>query len=140
MIYICSQCGTRIPDNSDFCYYCGCSKSKAIKVDDKGFIVNDKTHMTFVNLTTPKIKKNCQIALLISLVAGMFNIFGLGHLVLKSWSRGMMFIFMSVMLWYAFPPGYLPSDNAYIFSIQLLVYFFQSIDILRLNFVMEDKR
>ena len=45
MMYICSQCGNQIPDDADFCYYCGCLKSKALRMDDNGRIDTGRCHV-----------------------------------------------------------------------------------------------
>ncbi|MBO4763371.1 MAG: zinc ribbon domain-containing protein [Candidatus Methanomethylophilaceae archaeon] len=34
MKYVCPECGSQIPDDSDFCHVCGCLKSKAYAFND----------------------------------------------------------------------------------------------------------
>ncbi len=157
MIYICSQCGSQIPDDSDFCYTCGCMKSKALKMDDNGLVSEGVCHSCGAEVSPGdafcgscgaalvqlpprvKVKKYGQVALLLAVLPGMFFIFGLGHFVLKSWSRGLMFLAMSAILWYISPPGYLPSENIYIFVVQIGVYMYQAVDVMRSSFVVEGR-
>ncbi len=130
--YICSECGSEIPPDSDFCYHCGCEKKRAFRIDDSGNIQQQKLcpecripmeedakfcrhcglevggYQTADGcagpycMMPPKPVKNGTLAIALSFLLGFFGIYGVGHFVMKRWSRGIMFLAMSAVNWYIY--------------------------------------
>ena len=85
-----------------------------------------------------RMRKHTNLALMVALVAGFFNVFGLGHIILKSYIRGIMFIVMGVVIWYL--NGWNLFGGG--FTVTLLtvaVYFYQAIDVTRVAMTPEDR-
>jgi predicted nucleic acid-binding Zn ribbon protein len=156
---ICSQCGAEIPADSDFCYRCGELKSKSLRVDDAGYFVEDTCPHCGAKLQgnesfcgacggpinqyngelRPNLDKNSTIALLLALIPGFFNIFGLGHLFLKQWYRGIMFLVISGILWYIYP-AYLPAPSLGVLILRIGVVMFQLLDLYRIIYTSKVSR
>lgn len=177
IIYICSECGKEIPQNSDFCYQCGSLKEKAHKIEYKADrqlsgegticpecgLSNDKEfkfckHCGFeVGSTSarsastvrppqhaqgygygtrspgmPVLQKNGRLAMFMSIIFGLMGVYGIGHLIMKRWSRGLMFVAISAVNWYIYiSAGTFPS---FIMLISLLMFFKQSMEITNIAY------
>ncbi len=148
---ICGECGREIPDGMDFCPYCGCLRSKACCIDDSGrscavcpecghpiapgdqFCGSCGAHLdhgaTPVRMI-PRMKKNGNLAIMLALLPGFFNIFGLGHLVMKQYSRGLMFLGISLVLWYL--NGWSFTNTSLLLTVlDICVFFYQCMDLFR---------
>ncbi len=160
MRHQCSECGNEIPESMDFCPHCGCLKSKSIPIDESGVTVAicpdcgheispsdsfcgncgaDLSHCHAPQpIRYPVMRKHAVLAIVLATIPGFFNIYGLGHFVLGKWSRGCMFLVMSAVMWYI--NGWqLASSNYFILLLNLLLFFFQISDIMRLAYSPEDK-
>jgi DNA-directed RNA polymerase subunit RPC12/RpoP len=167
MRYLCSECGSEIADDAEFCYACGSLKSKAVRIPDVSDVTGDfvgvctscgenirpgeircnkcGTSITApqVILVRPKLTSWGIIGILLAIIPGSLiffgipaipSIFGLGHLAFKRWSRGLMFLGVSLFL------GYLrftmDQDGAVsygmIFILTLFVFFLQTTEALAL--------
>lgn len=158
MKHICGECGAQIDEGMDFCPRCGCMKDKSYVVDDSGMTsrvcpqcgepvgridefcgkcgckLNPQPVMP---MPFPRMRKNGNLALILAILPGFFNIFGLGHLVMKKYSRGCMFLGISLILWYL--NGWqLSSSNMTVMILDLLVFFYQSMDIFRVVYAPGD--
>ncbi len=117
MRYVCPECGSQIPDDSDFCHVCGCLKSKAYAFDDDmssgqgtcprcgsetrpGEMFCERCGAPLRVQSPFRFSKRNATAMLLALIPGFFSIYGLGHLVLKEWIRGVMFLAMTALYWY----------------------------------------
>ena len=147
MIYICSECGCQIPDDSDFCHRCGCMKSKALRMDGDNLVTDGRCHSCGSpvgpsddfcgscgaalarQMPIIRMRKNGTIALMLALIPSFFNVFGLGHLVLKQWSRGAMFFCMTFILWYITPM--LSESYMLLLFIKLGLFMYHASDIFR---------
>ena len=119
MTFICPECKSEIPSNSDFCYICG----RKVKPSDPSINMNSNvciscgnelsgtelfcgkcgfpiTKNQMVNFR-PKITTRGKIGILLAAVPGVVGIFGLGHITLKKFSRGAIYILMSVFFLYS---------------------------------------
>lgn len=147
--YICSECGADIPDDSDFCYRCGALKTSAIKMDDDNRMMLNRCYKCGAETHpgddfckecgAPLIQgampfrgmcKNGKLALILSFIFGIVGIFGVGHLVVKAWARGFMFLAMSAIIWYV-SGGFFHTGFDIWFAIQFAVYIYQLMDISR---------
>ena len=156
---ICHDCGREIPDDMDFCPGCGCLRSRATQVDDTGFPVRTcpkcgaaaSMRDLFCGscgealgpapnpvMPRPVMRRNGALAFMLAAVPGFFNIFGLGHFLMKDWTKGIMFLSMSVILWFICGWTF-RSPNLIITVISILTFFYQLNDISRVIFSPEAK-
>ena len=155
MIYICSQCGNQIPEDADFCYACGCLRSKALVMDDDGRMDTTRCHMCGEKVnpgesfcgncgaalvlergTPAKLDSKRLIALALAIIPGFFNIFGLGRLGMRQWARGLMFIAITVVL-SIICPFYVPSPTMFIVLVRVGVFMYHALDIMRYVYAPE---
>lgn len=148
MTRICAECGSEIPDGSGFCYHCGRDAKDA-------FNIEGATRGTYTNIPSgngsgncgscgpgyaqsvivrPRLVKNAWIGIALALVPGMFNIFGLGHLFYKKWGRGLMYLIISVPLFYMeYMVKLDPVSSMLLFLCALSVYFIQAFEVLAMS-------
>ncbi len=151
MKHICGECGAELEEGMDFCPRCGCMKDKSYVIDDSGntsrvcpqcgepvgrfdefcgHCGGKLEQPVAMQMPFPRMKKNGNLALVLAILPGFFNVFGLGHLVMKRYSRGAMFLAMSLILWYL-NGWHLSSANLTVMILDILVFFYQSLDIMR---------
>lgn len=174
-IYICSECGKEIPQESDFCYHCGSLRSKAYTIEYKSeqpsnehacpecgienepdikFCRHCGVEMNTVraqNLMRPRptgpyngggyghatpqvpvLQKRGGAAMFMSIILGFAGIYGIGHMIMKRWSRGLMFLAMSAVNWYIYiSVGYPPT---FVMLISLMLFFKQSMEITNIAY------
>lgn len=119
----CMECGSDVEPGADFCYTCG--SRRVIDVDSgSNRLIIEKGHCPFCGhdnspdamfcgscgrrigefeyVGRPKtgLTTNDLIILTLTLVPGFFNIFGLGHIALKKYSRGVMYLIISAVYIY----------------------------------------
>lgn len=157
---ICHDCGREIPDDMDFCQYCGCMADKATMVDDNGIpsrtcpSCGAAASMTdsfcgscgaklegapqMMPMMRPVMRRNGPLAFILAVIPGFLNIFGLGHFLMKQWSRGAMFLCMSLVIWYV-NGGSMFSSNLLMSMVSILVFIYQLNDISRVIFSPEGK-
>ncbi|MBO4797924.1 MAG: zinc ribbon domain-containing protein [Candidatus Methanomethylophilaceae archaeon] len=148
LIYICPECGSRIDENSDFCCRCGCLKSKA-RVLDSGSVSGLKCpgcgaevargEMFCGNCGSPlnavsplNFDKSSAIAFVLAFVPGLFSVYGLGHLFLREWIRGLMFLSMTGIYWYVV---YASGRSLVIEIISIGIFLYQMMDIFRVSLI-----
>ncbi len=152
----CGECGNEIPADMEFCPTCGSYRNKAINVDDKGMVVracpscgreynSGDVYCGACGHELPdarptialRQRKNASIAIMLALIPGFFNIFGLGHFVLKNYARGMMFLVIGIVIMYI--NGWqLFSTSFFISVIHIGMYLYQCMDIMHLAYSPED--
>jgi ribosomal protein L40E len=174
-IYICSECGKEIPQESDFCYHCGSLRSKAYTLEYKAgqppeeracpecgienepdikFCRHCGVEMDavkaqnvvrprpagpfagngygYANQQVPVLQKGGGAAMLLSIIFGFLGIYGIGHLIMKRWSRGLMFLAMSSVNWYIYlSVGFPPT---FVMLISLMLFFKQSMEITNIAY------
>ncbi|MDO5861248.1 MAG: zinc ribbon domain-containing protein [Thermoplasmata archaeon] len=158
MRYVCSECGNEIDSDMDFCPACGCMRDKAFVFDDKGYVSNvcpacgepylpgdrycgkcgTEIPDSVRPMMTPKLRSNGTLAIALALLPGFFNIFGLGHFVLKQYARGAMFLVMTLVLWFLNDWSWRAS-SVFTMFLDVAVYFYQCMDILRYAYAPEEK-
>jgi Predicted nucleic acid-binding protein, consists of a PIN domain and a Zn-ribbon module len=119
MTYICPECKSEIPSDSDFCYICG----RKVKLSDPSYNSHSNvciscgnelsgtelfcgkcglpiTKNQMVNFK-PKITTRGKIGIIFAALPGIVGVFGLGHLILGKFSRGGIYILMSAFFLYS---------------------------------------
>lgn len=152
MSLICGECGHEIPPGMDFCPACGCMVDKAVHHGDYDLTAEcpdcggplhpgdsfcgscgAKVSVSSTVYEAPRSGNRGNIAILMALIPGFFNIFGLGHLVMRKYSRGAMFLVMSLVLWYL--NGWkLYGDSMFLMILDVAIYFYQAMDLLRITY------
>jgi uncharacterized OB-fold protein len=164
MKYICPECGNEIPEDAYFCYHCGREKKGAVVIDDKGNVtagtntcancgqpigpsdifcqhcgqpITREQVGTMTNIgIMPKMAKNSWVAIILALIPGFFNIFGLGHLWFKRYARAAMYLCMSMPLFYlsyiSVPTGFM---HTFVFMLSILIYFGQAMEVFTLCYM-----
>ena len=161
MTLYCSQCGAMLENDADFCYQCGALKSVALDIDDSGNLrpvdssatrlcpscghsnpFND-TVCESCGATMPSVdgimppKKLGPMewaALCAGLFGGIAGICGLGHLIMRKWSRSAMYLGMSaVILYIQLSIGSDSGTMQYMFVrlMGFMVFFHSSLDLFR---------
>lgn len=160
MMLICGECGAEIPEGMDFCPSCGCLIDKACRIDDSGHMVVNCPNCgepcnsgdvfcghcgvrlnidPMMMIPMQKIDKRGKLALFMSIILGFFNIFGLGHLVMKQYSRGIAFLLISLVIWYM--NGWKYTDaNVLIMIVDICVFFYCLSDLMRIVYSGEKRR
>jgi Predicted membrane protein len=120
-MYICPECNSEVPSDSDFCFVCG-RMAKRSQPSFEGDSITEKICTTCGNelLTNdlfcrkcgtpitrfqisafkPSLTKRGKIGLALALIPGFCAIFGLGHIFFKKWSRGAMYLVFSALMLY----------------------------------------
>ncbi len=147
MTYICPECGYQIDDDADFCYRCGCKKSKATVHLNTGagqtlcphcgaethegelFCRHCGTPLDVQPPMTLKFGTDSKIAILLALIPGFFSVYGLGHLVLKEWIRGGMFLAMTALYWYMRTSA---GNSFLLLFLSIGLFIYQAMDLLRI--------
>ncbi|UAL07039.1 MAG: zinc-ribbon domain-containing protein [Candidatus Methanogranum gryphiswaldense] len=162
---ICPECGNEIPENSEFCHHCGRSSKSAIKLDDKGNVVQGNnicktcgcdinpgdlfcqhcgatiTKDQMTSTFRPKLNKSGIVGIILALGPGFFNIFGLGHLWFRSYKRAAIYLVISVPLFYLTYYGNLTSYySTILFLASIFIYFIQAMEALTLAFMPRQQK
>ncbi len=157
MRYVCTGCGNEIPEGQEFCYVCGTWADKALKANDEGTVIfipkcvywgedlpidavvcpkcgarTDRSHIDITAARGRKMTTRDYLALLLALVLGFFNIFGIGQLVQGRWGKAFVFICITLMLWYL-APSFAESTNAHVVLVvmQFALFLLSVFDVFR---------
>ena len=144
---ICNGCGSEIPEDSDFCYACGAWADRSLIVNDDGTmlyspvclncgekLVPDAKFCQFCGAKTSEMAvpirnsmtsfdKKDIIAIILAIVPGLFNIFGLGQIVQKRWSKAFVYLCSTILLIYI-TPSLITVSTGYFVLIAIQVFFF----------------
>ncbi len=144
---ICSGCGEEIPEGSDFCYVCGAWAKDAYSVDDEGTTLHTgycsncggelRPGSNFCQYcgapasdsdiqleTGPRYTARDVVALVLAILPGFFNVFGLGQLALAKWSKAVVYLCATVLFFYVRPSIMLASQTGAIILILVQLAFF----------------
>lgn len=159
MKYVCPECKCQYEGDLDFCPRCGCMRDKAAALNDQGQIENvcpgcgERFNLgdrycgkcghelpavaSDPMAMAPHPRKYGTVAIVAALLGGFFNVFGLGHIILKKYSRAAMFLVISLVLWYL--NGWTwASTSILTLVLDFVIYFYQCMDILRVAYSPED--
>ena len=148
MKHVCIGCGNEIPEEQEFCYVCGALVKDSLMTNDDGSIINvpyckkcnspvprgldvcpkcgEPADIASVDLGYPRRRKftaKDYIALFLAIVPGFFNIFGLGQIVMKRWSKAFFYICATIMLYYL-APSLMSTSNSYMLLIFVEMFVF----------------
>lgn len=158
MSRMCSECGKEVPDDMDFCPYCGSNKGFVVMGQNGGFSFTCLSCGASYNpgdaycgscgtalpstdnlrVPMPTMRKNGMAAFLLALIPGLFNVFGLGHLLMRSYARGAMFLVISLVVWYL-NDWSIYSSSILLMILEVAVFFYQVMDLSRIVYSPEDK-
>jgi hypothetical protein len=150
----CLECGEAVEPGADFCYRCG--SKRIFQVGYNNRLVLKKGECPYcghMNVEEAKFCASCgkrigefeytpvrrrpltgkdYLIMAITFLPGAFFIFGLGHLALKKYSRGLMFLCISAVMIYLryFTIGSGGSIYIFLEVIGLLVYIKQAMEVL----------
>jgi RNA polymerase subunit RPABC4/transcription elongation factor Spt4 len=156
---ICTGCGNEIPPDQDFCYVCGTWADKGLKINDEATILYspkclecgkdlpaDAEFCPFCGAPSDKSQVPITVgsrtssfvrilSIILAVVPGFFNIFGLGQIVQRRWAKAFTFICITVLLLYLAPSMMSTSNGRMVLTfIQLGVFFFSLMDVFRGNY------
>ena len=160
MTLYCSQCGAPIEDGADFCYQCGALRKTAFDMDESGNLRPASENATRVcphcGFSNPFSERSCQncggampplesvrvpkaldsrdfLAIALGVIPGCIGVCGLGHFFYHRYSRGLMYLCISLIILYVeISLGY-TSSSTKMFFIRILgfvVFFRSSMDLL----------
>jgi len=109
---ICGQCGTEIFDGEEFCYSCG------------------NTGEPIECVHEPMNKQNEWIALLLALIPGIFDVFGLGQLYLRSYLKAGLFLAVSLVLYFAVPHYGVDKGTLPYLGMTMVIFLAQAMDVM----------
>ena len=112
---MCLNCGKELPRGSDFCPYCG---TKVEGVQSAPVVVRRKwTLMDFLSIA-------------LAVIPGFFNIFGLGQIIQRRWSKAFVFICATILLLYLTPSFMENTDHYWILiAMQIVLFMFSLMDV-----------
>ncbi len=123
----CPNCGKPIEEGAKFCRHCGIETDSVPAAPGIQFGPNMFTPMV--------LRKNGALAMGLAFILGFLGIYGLGHLALKKWSRGIMYLSMSAVNWYI----YMATGNlvTVVMLISLFIFFRQCTEVTVLAYGRE---
>jgi len=154
MRYICSECGSDIPLDLDFCKACGSLKSKAISFnDDATAILCQKCGATIspyeiscnhcgepvdrksLRYYQPKMRKFGWIGIALAAIPGIGGVFGIGYLYFRKWKKALFYLLITGGIIYL-NDGLLIGieDNLLIGIFAMGIYFIQFMEAIALAY------
>jgi len=152
MKHICSGCGSEIPEGQDFCYACGAWAKNSYDINDEGTVLYNKTCVRCgtvlthdaefcshcgAKVTDSQIPINLRrsnrltkidiIAILLAVIPGLFNIFGLGQIIQRRWSKAFVYICTTALLLYISPTLSEQSNGQFLLIVLQIGFFLVSV-------------
>ena len=109
---VCRQCGTEVFDGEEFCYSCGYTGEPVECVHE------------------PMDKQSEWIALLLALIPGIFDVFGLGQLYLRSYLKAGLFFTLSAVLYIAVSYYDVKKDDITYMGATMAIFLIQAMDVM----------
>lgn len=155
MTRICIGCGEEIPDGQEFCYRCGAWADKAVQLDDSGGIVYSDmcpgcgkavpSGSEYCPYCGTKVQGSAAVrqtvvrrpwdtrdylSVAFAVIPGFFNIFGIGQIVQRRWSKAFVYITMTIILYYLKPSFSENTGSSWVLLIlQMGLFMFSLIDV-----------
>lgn len=132
--FACPECGIIGDENTKFCRHCGVEIDRAVpkNVNRPRPAAGPSYGGGYGTMPMPVLQKNGGFAMFMSIIFGFVGIYGIGHLIMKKWSRGLMFLAMSAVNWYIYiSVGTFPF---FVMLISLMLFFKQSMEITNIAY------
>ncbi len=159
IVRYCMECGSTVEPGADFCYACGSRRIVDVRSADNRVIMQPG-HCPYCghdNVPDAKFCASCgrrigdfeysgvpkvqlssfdMLVLMAALIPGLFNVFGIGHLLVKKYSRGIMYLVISaVFLYVRYAAGVLEISTIILLEvIGVVVYLKQAMEIFSVVF------
>ena len=154
IVRYCMECGSAVEPDADFCYTCGSRRIVDVRSSDNRILM-EPGHCPYCghdNIPEAKFCASCGrrigefehsaptktrltsfdlLVIMAALVPGLFNVFGIGHLVARKYSRGVMYLIISaVFLYIRFASGTLSISTIILLEIiGVVIYLKQMMEI-----------
>jgi len=151
---MCTGCGSEIPEGQEFCYVCGAWTKNSLILDDDDQIrysdmclncgkalPNDSEYCPFCGTKVEEHHKETvsvrrpwtmvdYLSVILAVIPGFFNIFGLGQIIQRRWSKAFVFICATILLLYL-TPAFMenPSNYWVIVGMQVVLFLFSLMDV-----------
>ena len=130
-MHICTECGRVTEEDMDFCPHCGSVKGanvdKELLPDD--FKVVTGSGGTYIMRTDVR---RIRMAIILALIPGILNVFGLGQIYMRRFVRGIAFLACSVFYFIERFLEYFGIDYWVLVGFTLAVFALQLFDIFRI--------
>lgn len=160
----CMECGCEIEPDADFCFQCGSKRIFEVGADnrvniDKGtcpycgsenppdseFCANCGHRLgdyEFVPIRNTPLTGKDYLIMAAAFIPGALNVFGLGHLMLHKYSRGIMYLIISAVLLYImyFTPDITTTTRMLLEVVGFVIYLKQSFEVMYGIYDRKDNR
>ena len=130
-MHVCTECGHVSDEDLEFCPRCGSVKGANIDEEQMppGFkVVSSPTGTIITRVDVRRIR----LALMLALLPGIVDIFGLGHIAMGKYIRGIAFLGCSAFYYYERYVGYFGIEYWYLFGFTMAVFLVQMLDMFRI--------
>jgi len=114
------KCGKELVPGAEFCSHCGArTKDSEIPIN-----INRSRKVKFTNLDF--------VAILLAVVPGLFNVFGLGQIIQRRWSKAFVYICATAIFLYISPAMMgSPNGRALMIALQIGFFIFSVLDVFK---------
>lgn len=126
-MHICTECGRVSDRDLDFCEFCGSKKGANV---DPALIPPE-----FGIAETPRGRiivredlRKLRLSLILALFPGIFNVFGLGHLLTKRYLKGIPLLGISVLYYAERITGYFGVPELLLIGLSIACFAYQAFD------------
>lgn len=150
----CMECGEQVGPGEDFCYRCGSRRIVNVNLENNRVVLKKGQCPFCNNFNNPEdgfcskcgqrigefeysgrsrpLDSTDYLTIILALVPGIFNLFGLGHIVLRQYSRAFMYLGISAVLLYLrwFAPGSTVAMRLAVEIVGLIVFMKQAFEVL----------
>ncbi len=157
MTRVCRGCGNEIPEGQEFCYECGAWADQAIIIDNRGGITysemclncgkalpNGSEYCPYCGEKVPeaapiepvRVRRPWDVldylAVALAVIPGFFNVFGLGQIIQRRYSKAFIYISMTIILIYLAPSlSQVSTGKVVLFFLQIGLFMFSLLDVFR---------
>lgn len=130
-MFVCNDCG-RVTQDDDvlFCHHCGSTNGNVVDGRDvpDGFQPIGTSDGSIAYVDSEELRM-IPISLILAFVPGLMNVFGIGHLVIRKWFKGSLFITATVILNYMLYMTDLGQNNLVLHITTLVIFIVQMLDL-----------
>ena len=130
-MHICTECGRVTEEDMEFCPHCGSLKGANVEkelIPPQYKIVSNPEGTFIVKHDIRRIRW----AILLALLPGIVDIFGLGHIIMGKYIRGAAFLAVSAFYYYERYIEYFGISYWYLFGFTLAVFVVQVLDLFHI--------